>query len=74
VLAEVTARPPRPAAEAERVLAGVVDTLKARGATVVTYSDVTKIEAAERARAARAGVEEDKFASNREMLEVVRGS
>jgi ferredoxin/flavodoxin---NADP+ reductase len=74
VLAEVTARPPRPAAEAERVLAGVVDTLKARGATVVTYPDVTKIEAAERARAARAGVEEDKFASNREMLEVLRGS
>ena len=74
VLAEVAARPPRPAAEAERVIAGVADTLKARGASVITYADVAKIEAAERARAAEAGVEELKFETNREMLEVVRGA
>jgi hypothetical protein len=41
---------------------------------VVPYADVVKIEAAERARAVAAGVEEDKFRSNREMLDVLRGA
>ena len=72
VVADLAARPPRPAAEAERVIAGVIDTLKARGAVVVPYADVMTIEAAERARAAAAGVEEDKFRSNREMLDVLQ--
>ena len=67
-------RPPRPAAEAERVLGGVADLLKTRSTAVVPYADVVRIEAAERARAAAAGVEELKFATNREMLDVVRGS
>lgn len=73
ILAAVAERPPRPAAEAERVIAGVADLLKTRGAAVVPYADVVKIEAAERARAEAAGVEEMKFATNREMLDVVRG-
>jgi ferredoxin/flavodoxin---NADP+ reductase len=74
VVADLAALPPRPAAEAERVIAGVIDMLKARGAVVVPYADVVKIEAAERARAVGAGVEEDKFRSNREMLDVLRGA
>jgi ferredoxin--NADP+ reductase len=74
VVADLAALPPRPAAEAERVIAGVIDMLKARGAVVVPYADVVKIEAAERARAVAAGVEEDKFRSNREMLDVLRGA
>ena len=73
ILAEVAARPPRPLAEADRVIGGVADLLKTRGAAVVPYADVVKIEAAERARAEAAGVEEMKFATNREMLDVVRG-
>jgi len=73
VLAEVSAKPPRPAAEAERVIAALVDTLKARGAAVVPYADVVRIDAAERGRAAKAGVEEDKFSANRDMLAVLRG-
>jgi ferredoxin/flavodoxin---NADP+ reductase len=73
ILAEVAARPPRPLAEADRVIGGVADLLKTRGAPVVPYADVVKIEAAERARAEAAGVEEMKFATNREMLDVVRG-
>ncbi|HKZ09024.1 MAG TPA: FAD-dependent oxidoreductase [Methylomirabilota bacterium] len=72
VLAEVATRPPRPAAEAERVIAGLVDTLKARGAAVVPYADVVRIETAERERAAKAGVEEDKFSANRDMLALLR--
>jgi ferredoxin--NADP+ reductase len=72
VMTDLAALPPRPAAEAERVIAGVIDLLKARGSVVVSYADVAKIEAAERARATAAGVEEDKFRSNREMLEAIR--
>jgi ferredoxin--NADP+ reductase len=74
ILAHVAERPPRPAGEAERVLGGVADLLKTRSTAVVPYTDVVRIEAAERARAAAAGVEELKFATNREMLDVVRGS
>jgi len=72
VVADLAALPPRPAAEADRVIAGVIDMLKARGAVVVPYADVVRIEDAERARASAAGVEEDKFPSNREMLEAIR--
>jgi hypothetical protein len=39
----------------------------------VPYTDVARIEAVERERAKQLGVEEFKFASNREMLEVLRG-
>jgi ferredoxin/flavodoxin---NADP+ reductase len=74
VVADLAALPPRPAAEAERVIAGVIDMLKARGAEVVPYADVLKVEAAERARATAAGVEEDKFRSNRAMLDAIRGA
>jgi ferredoxin--NADP+ reductase len=73
VLAAVSAKAPRPAAEAEGVVARLVDTLKARGVVLVSYGDVVKIETAERERAAKAGVEEDKFSSNRDMLALLRG-
>jgi hypothetical protein len=59
--------------EAERVVAAVADTLKARGVPAVPYADVARIEAVERERAKQLRVEEFKFASNREMLEVLRG-
>ena len=46
-------RPKRPRAEAERVVAvGARHARRARGAAVVTYPDVQRIEAAEKARAA----------------------
>jgi ferredoxin/flavodoxin---NADP+ reductase len=73
VLASLAEREPRPAAEAEAVEARLVDLLRARGARPVTYAEVAKIEDAERARAAAAKVEELKFASDREMLEVIGG-
>ena len=73
VLADLSAKPPRPVAEAERVVGGLVDGLKTRGAAIVPYPDVVRIEAAERDRAAKAGVEEDKFSSNRDMLALLRG-
>ena len=73
VVARLASKAPRPGAEAERVVATVADTLKARGVPVVPYADVARIEAVERARAKELGLEEFKFASNREMLEVLRG-
>ena len=73
VVARLASKAPRPGAEAERVVATVADTLKARGVPVVPYADVARIEAVERTRAKELGVEEFKFASNREMLEVLRG-
>ncbi len=73
VLSRLASNAPRPGAEAERVMAAVVDTLKARGVPAVPYTDVARIEAVERERAKELGVEEFKFASNREMLEVLRG-
>jgi len=71
--ARLATKPPRPGAAAERVVASVVDTLKARGVPAVPYADVARVEAVERDRAKTLGVEEFKFASNREMLEVLRG-
>jgi len=73
VVARLATKPPRPGAEAERVVASVTDMLKARGVPAVPYADVARIEAVERDRARTLGVEEFKFASNREMLDVLRG-
>jgi ferredoxin--NADP+ reductase len=73
VVARLAAKPARPAPEGARVVASVIDALKARGVPAVTYEDVARIEAVERERAKELGVEEFKFASNREMLEVLRG-
>jgi ferredoxin--NADP+ reductase len=72
ILADVAARAPRPLAEAERVIAGLADTLKARGAAPVAYPEIVRLEAGEREAAAAAGVEELKFATNREMIEVIQ--
>ena len=68
VLAWLAPRPKRPAAEAERVLAGVMAALEKAGASPVTFKDVQRIEEEERSRAAQAGVEELKFKSDAEML------
>ncbi|HEV2057215.1 MAG TPA: FAD-dependent oxidoreductase [Methylomirabilota bacterium] len=62
------ARPKRPAAEAQRVLDAVSAALQKAGASPVTYADVQRIEAEERARAALARVEELKFKRDDEML------
>jgi ferredoxin--NADP+ reductase len=72
VLAYLAAKPRRAEAEAEHLVSGVVAALEARGAQVVTHADVKTIEAEERTRAAEAKVEEFKFASNREMLALLR--
>jgi ferredoxin--NADP+ reductase len=66
------ARPKRPAAEAQRVLDAVSAALQKAGTSPVTYADVQKIEAEERARAALARVEELKFKSDDEMLALLR--
>jgi ferredoxin/flavodoxin---NADP+ reductase len=72
VVAWLQARPKRPAAEAERVLDAVTAALQKAGASPVTYDDVQRIEAEERARAAEASIEEHKFKSNDEMLALLR--
>jgi ferredoxin--NADP+ reductase len=72
VLAWLQARPKRPAAEALRVLDAVSAALQKAGASPVTYADVQRIEAEERARAAEARVEELKFKSDDEMLALLR--
>jgi ferredoxin--NADP+ reductase len=64
--------PKRPAADADRPIADVMALLGKAAAPPVTYEDVKRIEEEERARAAQAGVEEHKFKSNAEMLEVLR--
>jgi ferredoxin--NADP+ reductase len=66
------ARSRRPAAEGLRVLDAVRAALKIAGASPVTYADVQKIEAEERARASLARVEELKFKSDDEMLALLR--
>src|SRR5499426_543683 len=71
VLADLAARPRRARAEADALVARVTDALRGRGARPVTYGEVTAIETQERARAAAAGVEELKFASDREMLALI---
>jgi ferredoxin--NADP+ reductase len=72
VLGALGTKPPRPAADADRLIAEVMATLKKAGTTPVTYEDVKRIEEEERARAAQAGVEELKFKSNAEMLDLLR--
>ena len=72
VLAWLQARPKRPAAEALRALDVVSAALQKAGASPVTYEDVQRIEAEERARAVEARVEELKFKSDAEMLALLR--
>ena len=72
VVAWLQARPKRPAADADRVVAAVSAVLKKAGASPVTYEDVQRIEAEERARAAEAHAEEMKFKSDAEMLSLLR--
>jgi ferredoxin--NADP+ reductase len=71
VLAWLQARSKRPAADAERVVGAVRATLEKTGGSPVTYEDVQRIEAEERARATAARVEELKFKSNAEMLSLL---
>jgi len=72
VLAWLQARQKRHAAEALRVLDAVSAALEIAGTSPVTYEDVQRIEAEERARAADARVEEIKFKSDAEMLALLR--
>ena len=72
LLPYLAARPKRPRAEAERTVEALEEKLAARGVEVVRYADVQRLEAAEKARAAADHVEEFKFASDREMLDVLR--
>lgn len=72
VAAFLAERPKRPVAEAERVIETLRGTLAGRGA-VVDYAAVQRLEAAERARAAAEKIEEFKFSSDREMLDLLRG-
>ena len=65
-------RPKRPREEAERAVESLRRTLAERGATVVDYPAVQRLEAAERARATADKVEEFKFRSDREMLDAIR--
>lgn len=73
VAAFLAARPKRPLAEAERAIDTLRRTLAGRGVAVVDYPAVLRLEAAERARAAALKIEEFKFASDREMLDLLRG-
>jgi ferredoxin--NADP+ reductase len=65
-------RPKRLREEAERAVESLHRTLAERGAVVVDYPAVQRLEAAEKARAAADKVEEFKFGSDREMLEAIR--
>ena len=73
VLPYLAARPKRPRAEAERTVEAVKQALAARGTAVVDYPAVQRLEAAEKARASAEKLEEFKFASDREMLDLLRG-
>jgi ferredoxin--NADP+ reductase len=68
VLEFLAGRPQRPAAESERLIAALTETLAKRGVDFVTYADVQQLEAVEKARAQAEKIEEFKFASDREML------
>ncbi len=69
VLAYLGRKPRRPGEEA--VIGGLIERLRTRGVRPVTYAEVQKLEAEERARAAAMRAEEFKFGSNREMLELI---
>jgi ferredoxin/flavodoxin---NADP+ reductase len=73
VAAYLAERPTRSRAEADRAIETLRGTLAERGTVAVDYAAVQKLEAAERARAAADGVEEFKFVSDREMLDLLRG-
>jgi len=73
VLPYLAARPKRTRAEAERVVESLKRRLTERGAVVVDYPAVLRLEAAEKARAAAEKVEEFKFPSDREMLALLAG-
>ncbi len=66
-------RPQRPAAEAERPIAALIETLTKRGVKFVTYADVQRLDALEKARAEAEKIEEFKFSSDREMLTALGG-
>jgi len=68
ILKILGSRPTRAPAEAERSVTKIMHELGKAGARFVTYEEVLRIEAAERERARRDGVEEFKFASDEEML------
>lgn len=72
VLTWLQDRPKRPATDALCTLDAVSSALQKAGASPVTYEDVQRIEAEERARAAEAHVEELKFKSDAEMLALLR--
>jgi len=72
VVEYLAGKPKHPAADADGLIADIMALLKKAGGTPVTYEDVQWIEEAERSRAAEAGVEELKFRSNAEMLDVLR--
>jgi ferredoxin/flavodoxin---NADP+ reductase len=61
-------RAKRPRARAEEAIDALRATLAARGAVVVDFAAVQRLEAAEKARAAAERLEEFKFPSDREML------
>ena len=72
VLEWLATQPRRPVADADRLIAEVMAILKKAGAAPVTYEAVKRIEEQERVRAAQAGIEEHKFKSNAEMLDLLR--
>jgi ferredoxin--NADP+ reductase len=72
VAGHLKGRPKRPRTEAEQAIESLRRTLAERGATVVDYPAVQRLEAAEKARAAAEKVEEFKFRSDREMLDAIR--
>lgn len=68
----LASRPKRPREEAERAIESLRRTLAERGAVVVDYAAVQRLEAAEKARATADKVEEFKFGSDPEMLDAIR--
>ncbi|HZP38220.1 MAG TPA: FAD-dependent oxidoreductase [Methylomirabilota bacterium] len=73
VSAFLAERAKRRPAEAEAVVDALRRLLRERGTEVVDYPAVQRLEAAERARAAAEKVEEFKYTSDREMLDLLRG-
>jgi ferredoxin--NADP+ reductase len=65
-------RPKRTRAEADQAVESLRRTLAERGAVVVDYPAVQRLEAAEKARATADRVEEFKFRSDRDMLDAIR--
>ena len=73
ILPYLAEQPKRSRADAERAIEALTRTLAARGAEVVDYPAVQRLEAAEKAQATADKVEEFKFRSDREMLDLLRG-